>query len=188
MTSRTTLSLAFALGLAACAAQPPQPSARLPHDAVIGAGDPLRSAAATTSTAFSSPARLAGQPEQAARAVAQMEFLTVEMQTDPRFMGATSMSPAGFAQARDEWRRALGIPAGLPPQPVIDSLYASARALSLGQTEAAAAALPPNVFPQGGAATLSRLAALPALPLTNRMAVEVTNTVRRQDGHDRGRL
>jgi hypothetical protein len=188
MTSRTMLSLAAALGLAACAAQQPQPNARLPYDAVIGAGDPLRSAVATTSTVFSSPDRLAGQPEQAARAVAQMEFVAVEMETNPRFTGEVSISPARYALARDEWRRALGIPAGMAPQRVIDSLYASARALGSGQTEAAAAALPPSVFPQGGAATLTRLAALPDLPLTNQAAVDANDTLRRQDGQGRGRF
>ena len=80
------------------------------------------------------------------------------------------------------------IPAGMPPQRVIDSLYASARALGSGQTEAAAAALPASVFPEGGAATLTRLASLPALPLTNQAAVDANDALRRQDGQGRGRF
>lgn len=188
MKTRTMLPLFAAMALAACAAQPPLPGASLPADAVVGAGDPLRTALSNTSNAFGSPERMAGRPDQAARALAQMEFLAIEMQGNPRLMSAGSIATAQFVQARDEWRRALGIPAAVPPQPVIDQLYASARALGSGQSKAAATALQPAVFTQGGRATLTRLGALPALPLTNQAAVAATDIMRRQDGQGRGRF
>lgn len=187
MIRRTMLSIAAALTLGACTALPPQPSASLPYDAVVGAGDPLRMAVTNTANAFSSPDRLAGQPARAARAVAQMEYLAVEMPDNPR-LGAMAPPRGQFELARREWREVLGIPAELPPQPVIDALYASARALNAGQSEAAAAALPASAFPQGGAATLARLASLPALPLTNRAAVAANDALRRHDGQGRGRF
>ena len=74
---------------------------------------------------------------------------------------------AGFS-ARSS-RSIRHLPAGAAPvrlapaQPVIDALYAAARALGSRQSSEAAAALPANLFPQGGAATLTRLAALPGL-------------------------
>lgn len=175
------LPMFAALGLAACTLPPPPQSASLPADAVVGAGDPLRTAVANTSFAFSSQSQLSGRPAQAARAVAQMEWLTVEMPGNPRL---TNVCPTVFnqlVQARAEWRAALGIPAGVEAQPVIDSLYAAARALSTGQSGVAVASLPASIFPQGGQATLTRLASLPSLPLTNQAAVGATDAIRERD-------
>ncbi len=187
MMIRTVLSLAAMLAFGACTLPPPPESASLPADAVIGAGDPLRSAVANTSVAFSSPALLAGRPAQAARAVAQMEWLAVEMPTNPRL---TSVSPSIIGQmaaARAEWRAALGIAPNAQAQPVIDSLYAAARAISSRQGDPAAALASP-VFPQGGQATLTRLATLPSLPLTNSAAVTAIDAIRQRDSQSNFRL
>jgi hypothetical protein len=188
MTRRFLPTAATLLLLGACAMPPASPGARLPHDAMIGAGDPVRGAVASTSFVFSHQRQLAGQPADAARALAQMEYLAAELPNNPRFTSAPPNLQVQMLQAREEWREALGIPPGLPPQPVIDSLYAAARALGTGQQEAAAAALPPMVFPQGGQITLTRLAALPELPRTNAAAVGATEVLRRAEGDRRGKL
>jgi hypothetical protein len=185
---KNLLPLAAVLAVGACALPPPPATASLPPDAVVGAGDPLRSAVANTSVAFSNPDLLAGRPAQAARALAQMEYLAVEMPTNPQL---TSVSPTVVSQmvaARQEWRAALGVPVGIEAQPVIDSLYAASRALGTGQAAAAAAALPVAIFPQGGQATLTRLAALPGLPLTNQAAVGAIDAIRQRDNSSRQRL
>ena len=184
---RAALPILVALALAACGPQPVQVYASLPPDAVLGAGDPLRSAAANTSVVFGSPQQLAGRPADAARAVAQMEYLAVQMPNNPRFPGISPTAGSQFAAARREWRGALGIPAEQPPQAVIDSLYAASRALQVGQKDAAAAALPANVFPQGGQTALLRLASLPQLPLTNDAAVTASQTLQRSETQ-RGRF
>jgi len=184
---RTALPLAALLALGACTLPPPPETASLPADAVVGAGDPLNSAVANTSVAFSSPALLAGRPAQAARAVAQMEWLAVEMPTNPRL---TSVSPSIIGQmaaARAEWRAALGIAPDAEAQPVINGLYAAARALNAQQGDPAAALSGP-AFPQGGQATLTRLAALPSLPLTNSAAVTATDVIRQRDSQSNRRL
>ncbi|MDO9712402.1 hypothetical protein [Paracraurococcus lichenis] len=186
--TKALLPLLAALALGACADQPPAPSANLPPDAVVGAGDPLRSAVANTSVAFASPRKLAGRPADAAQAVAQMEYLAVAIPTDPRYPYISPTVGTQFEQARREWRAALGIPDATPPQPVIESLYAAARAVRSGQPDAAAAALPATVFPQGGQTAMLRLASLPDLPLTNQAAVTATDALRRTDGQPRGRF
>jgi hypothetical protein len=117
-----------------------------------------------------------------------MEYLATELPNNPRFLGGPVNLQAQMLQAREEWREALGIPPGLPPQPVIDSLYAAARALNAGQPEAAASALPGVIFPQGGQVTLTRLAALPELPRTNTAAVGATAVLRAVEGDRRGRF
>jgi hypothetical protein len=186
--TRAFLPLTVLLALAACAPQPPAVFASLPPDAVVGAGDPLRSAVANTSVAFGSPQKLAGRPADAAQAVAQMEYLAVQIPNNPRYPGVSPTVGTQFAEARREWRTALGIPGQEPPQSVIESLYAASRALRAGQQDAAAAALPASVFPQGGQTAMLRLASLPSLPLTNQAAVAATNTLRRGDGSPRGRF
>jgi hypothetical protein len=185
---KALLPLATLLLLAACAPQTPPESASLPPDAVVGAGDPFRSAVANTSVAFSSPRQLAGRPAEAAQAVAQMEYLAVQVPNNPRYPGISPTVGEQFTQARREWRTALGIPQDTAPQPVIDSLFAASRALRVGQPDAAASALPAKVFPQGGETAVLRLASLPNLPLTNRAAVAATDALRRNDGSQLGRF
>ena len=185
--SKAFLPLAVLLALGACGPQPSRLSASLPADAVIGAGDPMRSAAANTAVAFSSPQQLAGRPAEAAQALAQMEYLAVQIPNDPRITNVSPTAGSQFAEARREWRGALGIPEDRPPQAVIDSLYAASRAIRAGQQDAAAAALPASVFPQGGATTMLRLASLPSLPLTNAAAVTASNTLQRSETQ-RGRF
>lgn len=151
---------------AACAPATPTPSAVLPPDAVQGAGDPTRAAILHTADAFSSPARLAGRPEEAARAVAEVEYLAVELSTGPRWVGLSPLVSQQMQGAQAELRGVLGIPPSAPPQAVIDQLFAASRALRAGDQAGAAAALSPAVFPAGGRATLERLANLPPLPRT----------------------
>lgn len=159
------------LGLAACVPAGPQPSvsgpaswtASLPAELDRGAGDPARAALSRSSFAFSRPGRFANNPADAARAIADVEYLAVEL-AGPRWvsmpMGATQLTAA-----RPEWRQALGIAPGAPPQAVIDQLHAARRALMAGAPDQAAAVFHPGVF-SAGAGTLNRLAALPPLPQT----------------------
>ncbi|GGG42022.1 hypothetical protein GCM10010964_31890 [Caldovatus sediminis] len=160
------LALLLVLGAAGCAPEAMPPSAVLPADAVAGAGDPTRAAILHAADAFSRPGRLAGRPEEAARAVAEVEHLAVELSTGPRWAGLSPLVGQQMQAARAELRGALGIPPGAPPQAVIDQLFAASRALRAGDRAGAAAALSPPVFPAGGQATLDRLAMLPPLPRT----------------------
>lgn len=152
--------------LAACVALPPGESAVLPRDAVNGAGDPARTAVLTASSVFQERAPAAGRPAAAARAIAQMEFLAVDLPQNNAFSNASPTLGSDFTRARAEWRGVLGIAPGAPAQPVINALYAASRAMEAGQTEAAAAALPATLFSRGGAATLAQLGALPRMPST----------------------
>lgn len=183
------LALLGSLGLVAGCSMPnlggdPSDYASLPPDAIIGAGDPVRSAVVNVTTAFSDPAVLRNRPADAARAIAQMEYLTVELNHGARWSGVTTFSPLS-ARARAEWRGVLGIAPDAQPQAVIDSLYGAARAMSYGQRDQAAAVLSPPLFREG-AATLTRLASLPPLPATNAAAAEAANTVRRSFGGGKG--
>lgn len=150
MRRRGFLSLGLATGLlAACEAIPPAESARLPPGSVEGAGDPTRAAVSRAAFFFGQrPERR--DPRLAARAIADMEYLTATLPTDPRYSG-DSLLPHRLRLARAEWRAALGIPAEVPAQAVIDRLW------RIHEGAADAEMMP-------------RLAALPALPRTNEAA------------------
>jgi hypothetical protein len=165
------LLLAALPALASCG--PPPPYAALPQDAVVGAGDPTRTAILRSAYAFSSPGLLAGQPAAAARSVADMEYLATELRYGPRYAEFNPQVGLDFDAARQEWRQALDIAPGAPPQPVIDGLYAVARGDG-------PAALSPAVFPQPQL-TMARLAALPPLPRTSLAATRAQQELNRTD-------
>ena len=165
MTRRRLALLALA-ALAACGPPSPMHMASLPRGFVDGAGDPLRAAVLQAGAAFSNQPALQGNPAAAARAIAEMEFLAVQLPGNPTVPGNTSLLQPQMFIARAEWRGALGIAPEVPPQAVIDPLFAAVRALEAGNRAAASAALVPGVFAPGGEGTLARLAALPPLPRT----------------------
>ena len=143
---------------------PPPPSVTLPPGAVQGAGDPTRAAIISASYAFANPGTLTGRPADAARAVANYEYLTVELSDSPQWSNFSPLVGLELKQGLPEVRNAVGIAPGAPPQLVVNALYAAASALSANDVEAARRALQPPLFPAGGEATLARLSNLPRLP------------------------
>ncbi|MBR0647809.1 hypothetical protein, partial [Plastoroseomonas hellenica] len=116
------------VSIAACTAPPPE--ATLPE--TIGFGDPGRGAIANTAYAFATPATLAQHPAEAALAIAQAEYLAVDLIANQRWREFSPIVPMAFQQARPEWRAAIGIAPDAPPQPVIDALFAARDALQRG--------------------------------------------------------
>lgn len=153
--------------LAGCAGvvqQPPNGWASLPNDAVVGAGDPVRAAILNTAYVFGNPGSVAGQPGEAARAVANYEFLTVELPYGPRWRGMNAAVSTELAAGQQEVLSAFGIAPNAPTQQVVDGLYGASRALRAGDRPAAERILAQPAFTLGGPATVQRLAAMPVLP------------------------
>lgn len=138
----------------------------LPQDPQHGFADPGRQAILNTAAVFAAPSSLAGRPAEAALALAQAEFLAVDLGADARWVSFSPIAATQYADARAEWRAATGIAPGAAPQPVVDGLLAARGALQQGDRSGAERALTAPAFPGGGAATLARLAALPGLPRT----------------------
>jgi hypothetical protein len=177
-------TLSAVLLLAGCVApsQPPQGYARLPSDAVVGAGDPTRAAILNTAYAFGNPGSLAGRPAEAARAVANYEFIATELPYGARWRGLNGTVPTDLAAGLQELRPAVGIAPNAPAQAVVDGLYAASRALRAGDQVGAERILSLPVFTAGGPATLQRLAALPPLP---RVAFASQMAAQEMDRQDR---
>jgi len=186
---RRTAVLALPLALLACVpAGPAPPGASLPPGAVQGAGDPARGAILSTAYVFGTPSSVAGRPDAAATAVAQLEYLAVEIPTGARWAYFSPTVGLALRDARSEARAALGIAPGAPPQAVIDALYASAASLRAGDRAAAARALSPVVAPAGGDAVLARLAALPPLPRAAAATAQAERELIRTDREGRDLL
>jgi hypothetical protein len=160
-----------ALGLLGACNMPPPPVATLP-EATGGRAllDPARQAIFHTASVFASRTPMAGRPAEAAQAIAEAEFLAVELRHNSRWTEMQPLAQVAFEQARPEWRAALGIAADAPPQAVIDAMTRVRLAYAGQDPAAAAAALAPPLVTPGGAAALARLAALPPLPRTARAA------------------
>jgi hypothetical protein len=179
---------ALTLAAAGCTQTPyPPPSASLPADAVVGAGDPTRAAVFNAAYALGAPSSLAGRPAEAARAVANYEYLTVEIPYGARYRGLNAILQPQLEEGRAELRQVLGVRPDAPPQVVIDALYAASRALGAGDTAAADRILSGPAFTAGGQATLQRLAALPPVPKAAFAAVNTQMELDRGDRMDRSR-
>jgi hypothetical protein len=174
--------------LAGCTgSSPPAPSVALPPDSVEGAGDPTRAAIINTAYAFANPGTLAGRPAEAARAVANYEYLVVEIPTGPRWIGFSPLVGVELRRGLADVRNAVGIAADAPPQLVVDALYSVVRALRAGDAEAARRALRPPLFDNGAEATLARLVNLPRLPRAEFATSLALNEMNRQDRQGGGR-
>ncbi|SFL07920.1 hypothetical protein [Falsiroseomonas stagni] len=147
--------------LAACAPMPPPEAVQLPATAAVeGAGDPTRGAILAASSAFASPASLAGDPAAVATALAQLEFLAVALDGGA-WRDMDPLVVPMLRQGRAEARSAFGFRPDASAQAAVDALYGAAAAIRVRDSAAAAASLLP-LAPDGAA--LSRLAALPILP------------------------
>ena len=163
--------------------QPPNGWATLPNDAVVGAGDPVRAAMINTAYVFGNPASVAGRPDQAARAVANYAFLTVEMPYGPRWRGFNpnvgtelALRHAGGAV------RPSASPRTCRPRRWSMGCMARPARCSAGDAAAAERILSPPVFTLGGAATVQRLSAMPVLP---RAAAGANLALQEMDRQDR---
>lgn len=151
---------ALAIAFAACAEGGGLPPIRM--EGGIGV-DQSAQAINRARDAFATPARLRGRPAAAARAVADVEFLAVDLQR-LRFVGADPLVGPSMLAARSELRGVLDIDPQAPPQPVIDALLAAAAAIDGGGDPIPALTRP--FFRAGASATLVRLNAMPPVPRT----------------------
>jgi len=176
---RRFFCLAALMLVVGCTNQPPQPYATLPADSVQGAGDPLRSAVNQSAFVFSNPRQFVNRPIDVARAVANLEYMTVAVPVNPAFTNFGGGLPNLLIEGRSAARVVYGIAGDAEPQAVIDGLYAVARALVAGERAASMRALSAPAFPNP-AATMQALSQAPIVPAANvatsRVAEEIMQT------------
>jgi hypothetical protein len=168
--------------LAACAGGPPrQDPVQLPASADAGFTDPTRSAILSASYVFATPASIAGDAAAGAEALGRLEYLAVELDVGPRWIGMDPLVPLALAQGRAEARAAFGIDPAVSPQRAMDGLYGAAAALRAGDRGRAVAALAPLTGPDRAEQTLARLAAFPTLPVATRALAQARAGMNRMD-------
>lgn len=187
-TRLSPLPLLAAVVVAACTPlpdRPPQGEVTMPPGATQTARDPMRVAITEAAYAFASPEHLEGRPAEAARAVAQYEFLAAELPYSGRWRGMGGIVGPNLVVGLEELRSTVGIAPDAPAQQVVDSLLTASAALQAGDRAAAERALSSPAFTAGGAGTLQRLQSLPAMPkvslATNRASSEMDRQFRRDD-------
>jgi hypothetical protein len=173
--------------LGACTPQPQEPQVSLPPTArTDSVADPTRGAILTTSYVFGQPGTVAGDPASAAEALANLEYLTAELATGPRWRDLDPLVAPMLARGRAEARAAFGLDPAAPPQRALDGLYGTAAALRQGDRARAAAALAPLTGTDRADGTLQRLAALPYLPEAAAATARARAAMNRRD-QDSGR-
>ncbi len=172
---------ALLAGLAACTPGPnysPRDWVNLPPDAVVGAGDPTRTAIINTAYAFGTPASIAGRPAEAAVAAAQLDYLASEIPFGARWREFDPTVGLLLRDARQEVRGYLGVSQEAAPQVVVDSFFAASRALRVNDTAAAERILAP--LAPNPRQTLGHLTAIPLLPKANVATVRAQQELDRQ--------
>jgi hypothetical protein len=166
--------LLLVLALLGCAEMREPPGTRVPPGLGVASPDPVPAIAGEAAAAFSNAgAGLAGNPALTARAVGQVELLSVELRRDGRWAALPVAVGSELRTGRLEWRAALGIRSGAAPEAVAAALGRASLALRAGDSRGAAAALDPALFEPGGVMTLARLAApgpMPQVAIATRVA------------------
>ncbi|MCI0752741.1 hypothetical protein [Teichococcus vastitatis] len=171
---RLAFALPFAL-LAGCATDP----ARL---YLGGWGVSVRGAALNAPFQFGDLSRWNGQPDRAALAVVQLEYLADEFSNSGYWSYRVSpLVTMQLQQARGEVRRTLGIAGDAPPEAVMNLLRQAAYSLQNGQRGSAEAALASPFFSFGPAGTLRALSSLPWLRRAAEASGAANAEIRRLD-------
>ena len=163
---RRRAALLLLPALAACGTAPlRQDPVQLPETARdTGITDPTRSAILSASFVFGQPSSIAGDAAAGAEALARLEFLAVELDVGPRWIGMDGVVPPLLAIGRGEARSTFGIDPAVPPQRAMDALYGAAAALRAGDRARATALIAGLTGPERAEAALAQLAAFPTMP------------------------
>jgi hypothetical protein len=161
---RAVVTLLLCATLAACAAWPPDDTARMPNTALGGPEINQDEAIALSAWALRDPANTRGDPARAARAIAAEDWLAGQTMLTEDFGPYAPMGEPSWNLFRLQVRAAVGVAPGTPSQVVVDKMLAASKALAAGDRTAAAAQFQPPAFTLGPQGTLAALGNLPAFP------------------------
>ena len=162
------------LVVGACSVRPPLDTAALPF-AAFGTMDNDVAAANQAAWAFAAPERIAGNPVDAARAAAAVDYLAGELASNPRWLMISPLTKQKMVTARFEDRQALGIVPTVPSQVVVNVLLRFAVEWRAGNQAAAIQALAAPGFTFSPEATLHALANLPYIQSANIASIDAAS-------------
>jgi hypothetical protein len=156
--------LLVCLSIAACAAIQRTDTAQLPPFFYGALVDNDIGAINEASWALGSPSRTRGDPVEALRAAVAVEYLAGELNTAPRWRAMSPITKMQMLQAREEFRRALGVRPDTPSQVVVNAEASALWNLERGDVAGAQQALSGPIFTQPPQQTVQVLNDLPLLP------------------------
>jgi hypothetical protein len=139
-----------------------------------GMGDPGTNAINLTAAVFQRPASIAGNGAAAANAVAQLEYIAVDLATNQRWTQMPPLAVTQMREARDAVRQAVGIAPDATPTAVVQAMDAAAAAFRSGNRAGAVAALN-GVTGGNGARAADVLSALPNIPIASTATANAQN-------------
>jgi hypothetical protein len=168
------LATGAAIGLAACAAIAPPPSTAVMPPGALGTNGDIDTRALDVA-AFDFGHAIRNKPADAADAIAALDYLGGELNTNPRWIGMDSLTRAQMLQARGTMRTFVGISQTASSQSVVDTMLALGRAYRASDTAAVQQLLASPIFTMPPAAVQARLDNVPRMPAIN-------NVTTRADG------
>lgn len=175
---KAKIALLAAALVVGCAPDPVPDRAFMPAATNAGyIGQPLMSdvyAAEVAAYDFASPERTRGNPAEAARGVAALDYIVGTFWRNPQYASITELTQLQLVQARREVRGVLGIAANARSQAVVNAMLGVSDALYANDAGRARALLQPPVFGFGPDRTLAMLANLPAMPTTASAALRAS--------------
>lgn len=158
----------LALSLAACGSLPaPQNPPYLPPGVFGTYEDNDVGAINFAAWAFASPDHLKNNSIDAAKAVIALEYLSIELKENPRWVSMDPATAVHMARARDQLRQILGIRPDAPAQAVVNVLLALIQDLQAGNQQAAMQVLASPIFTKPPPETLRILSNLPYVQEAN---------------------
>lgn len=146
---------------------PPPSTAFMPPDSLGTNADPQLASLNLAQYVFADPGRTYGNPAEAAKAVAALDYMAGELSTSPRWADMSPITKEQMLQARVAVRQALGIRPDAPSQAVVDSMLAASAALAAGNQQAALAALRSPIYTVPPEEELTRLGNMPFVEIAN---------------------
>lgn len=146
---------------------PPPSTAFMPPDSLGTNADPQLASLNLAQYVFADPGRTYGNPAEAARGVAALDYMAGQLSTSPRWGGMSPITKAQMLQARVAVRQAMGIRVDVPSQAVVNAMLAAGNALAAGNRTAALAALSGPTFAVPPEVVLQRLDRMPYIQVAN---------------------
>jgi len=158
------IALGCMLGLTGCATPGPVDTAQAPPG--FGFADPAN-AIQYSAWAFALPSRTANNPVAAATAVAALDYVAGQLNTNPAWRSGSPIINAEMLRAREAVRRVLGVAPDATSQQVVNSMVIVSNDLQQGNRSGALNALGPPVYTLGPEQTLAVLTNLPHIQAAN---------------------
>ena len=117
--------------------------------------------------AFADSGRLRGRPVEAARAVANMDYIAGKLYVSPRWAHISALTKMQLLEGRQDVRAVMGVAPGVPSQTVVNRYSAAAKALYAGDQAAAAQLLGPPMSTVSGEQVIAHLYDMPYVKMAN---------------------